>query len=74
MTPAGGDTPCTRRHVCDVPQGRRGRTRGGRAAPENGERSAQARRDKPSTAPENGTRGKRATGRTVVQSGEAAVL
>ena len=38
------------------------RTRGGSAAPENRERSVQARRDKPSTATENRARGKRATG------------
>ena len=35
------------------------------AAPENGKRSVQARRDKPSTATENGARDKRATGRGI---------
>ena len=38
------------------------------AAPENGEQSVQARSAKPSTATENGTRGKRATGEAIVQS------
>ena len=43
-------------------KGRKGLgTRGGYAAPENGERSVQRRSRKPSTATENRTRDKRAT-------------
>ena len=41
---------------------------------ENGKQSVQARSAKPSTATENGARGKRATGGAVVQSGKVAVL